>query len=135
MSRSFVKLRRNRTTTEPSRPSEAQAESSFLSCAPRPGVAQAPLQHRRSGELNVAGQPHHGENLNRPPGKVDLEPTHPMARRKRECMVIVVPALAPSDERNKPIVHRVVAAGSSIAAVAAQVCGAVHEPRRMVRYH
>src|SRR5579872_1657689 len=50
------------------------------------------------------GEAQHSQDLDAPPGGINLKPAQPMARRIRERVVIIVPSFPPRDQCHPPAV-------------------------------
>lgn len=72
-----------------------------------------PLDHLRRGQLDVAGELQPGQDLDREPGDVELEPAQTVGA-EREGMVVVVPAFTPGHKREDPVIDRAVAGAEAL---------------------
>src|SRR6266852_9609097 len=68
----------------------------------------------------------HLQDLDQDPGGVELIPREAMPRRSGMSVVVIVPALAESNERNPPVVAGVISCGEP--APAPHMCSGVDQP-------
>src|SRR4051794_23100690 len=90
----------------------------------------AALELARRGNANVPDEPDALQASDHQPREIDLAPVKPVARGGRERVVVVVPALPEHEQRDEPVVARLVA--RAVVLAAEHVTDRVHRERRVL---